>query len=202
MLFEQELWWLLSPPPPSVSIVPWLRSLWCVQPEVSCQKTLMSEEGRRGEGSGCVRRKGRARKGPEENPSFSRLELNLTNLTQLPLMLQSPSLISLPFLSLYLLPLIFSLSAHFSMPLTHIWAASHTLRLQLGKIPVSRVVSIWHRASRPLRHSPLPPHPALLVTWDNWGRNPDRKTGSGSRSKLRTGDERMFLKLYFPKRKE
>lgn len=85
-------------------------------------------------GAGVFERKGRARKGPEENPSFSRLELNLTNLAQLPLMLQSPVLISFSFLSLYLLPLIFSLSAHFSMPLAHIWAASHTLRLQLGKI--------------------------------------------------------------------
>lgn len=87
----------------------------------------------------------------------------------------------------YLLSGPLSLSAHFS--LSHTLAGCvrlsrrlHT-RLQLGKIrrlpPFPRLVSIWHRASRPPRHSPVPPHSALLVTPDNWGRNPKFRNGGG-----------------------
>lgn len=48
----------------------------------------------------------------------------------------------------------------------------------------------------------MPPHPALLVTRDNWGWNPDRKeTDSGSRSEQNVGDEEMFLKLLLKKNK-
>lgn len=167
----------------------------------------MSEEGRRGEGSGCVRGKGGQEKGQKKIPHSREFGVYPISLNCHSCFSLHPSFPSPFFLSLYLLPLIFSLCAHFSVSLTHILAASHTLPLQLGKIqrllPFPRVVSIWHRASRPLRHSPVPPHPALLVTWDNWGRNPDRKTGSGSRSELRTGDEKMFLKLYpHPKKKK
>lgn len=66
-------------------------------------------EERRREGASVLEGKGEREKGPEENPSFSRV-LNLPNLTQLPLILQSASFISSPFLSLYLPPLILSLS--------------------------------------------------------------------------------------------
>ena len=90
--------------------------------------------------------KGRVRKGPEENPSFS-LELrvypiSLSTATH-PSVSIPPFLSLFPPLSLYLLPLIFpplrpsSLFAYFSLSLTHTHTsepASHTLRLQLGKI--------------------------------------------------------------------
>lgn len=39
------------------------------------------------------------------------------------------------------------------------------------------------------------------MTWDNWGRNPNPpkkgKNDSGFALSEHTGDERMFLKLYF-----
>lgn len=67
-------------------------------------------------------------------------------------------------------------SLHISLSHTHARLSSqpHTpaaIRQDSVSASISRVVSIWHRASRPLRHSPVPPHSALLVTRDNWGRN-------------------------------
>lgn len=134
---------------------------------------------------------GRARKGPEENPSFSRV-LTLPNLTQLPLFLPSPSLISSPFLFSFVVShLLFlclpfldpsSLCTFLSVSHVHLSSQAHTpaaIRQDSAPVCISRAVSIWHRASRPLRHSPVPPHPALLVTWDNWRRNSDGKLALG-----------------------
>lgn len=138
-------------------------------------KTLMSEEGRRGRAMSML---GRLRKGPEENPSFSQVR-SLLILTRLPLIRRSPSLISFPLLPFYLLPLIFSLTlitlcTFLSHTHARLSSQPHTpaaIRQDSVSASISRVVSIWHRASRPLRHSPVPPHSALLVTRDNWGRN-------------------------------
>lgn len=79
------------------------------------------------------------------------------------------------------------------------------IRQDSASASISRVVSIWHRAFRPMWHSPVPPHPALLVTWDNWGKNPGiqkQKKKKEREKKNRTlglalskhaGDERMFF---------
>lgn len=181
-------WALVAPlsPAPSLSASPRLRSLWCVQPEVSCQE--FDEWGGEWVSWGG---KGRARKGPEENPSFSRV-LTLPNLTQLPLFLPSPSLISSPFLFSFVVShLLFlclpfldpsSLCTFLSVSHVHLSSQAHTpaaIRQDSAPVCISRAVSIWHRASRPLRHSPVPPHPALLVTWDNWRRNSDGKLALG-----------------------
>lgn len=83
-----------------------------------------------------------------------------------------------------------SLTAHFflSHTQTHLSSQPHTpaaIRQDSASASISRVVSIWHQASRPPRHSPVPPHPALLVTWDNWGgnRKKRKKKGGGGREK-------------------
>lgn len=81
--------------------------------------------------------------------------------------------------------------------------APAAIRRDSASDSISRLVSIWHRASRPLRHSPVPPHSSLLVTWDNWGRNPTFENG-GEKITLglavsSTQDINMFLKVYFKK---
>lgn len=68
-------------------------------------------------------------------------------------------------------------------------ASAHpaAIRQDSASASISRLVSIWHRASRPLRHSPVPPHSALLVTPDNWRRNPKFRSGWGWEEKLTSG---------------
>ena len=191
---ERKLWWPLSLSPPlSVSVVPRLCSLWCVQPEVSCQKTLMSEEGRRGERGGreCVREGGeregkkRARRKSlilSRAPSLPNLSLNCHSSFSLHPPVSFPFSSSFSLFAASHLPssqtlITLCIFLSLSHTHTHIWASQpHTpaaIRQDSASASISRAVSIWHRASRPLRHSPVPPHPALLVTWDNWGRNPD-----------------------------
>lgn len=84
----------------------------------------------------------------------------------------------------YLLPLIFRLAL--SLPARSLpparalkQASAHpaAIRQDSASASISRLVSIWHRASRPVRHSPVPPHSALLVTPDNWRRNPKFRSG-------------------------
>lgn len=138
---------------------------------------------------------------PQQTP-FSRVR-SLPNLSQPPLILQSPFLIFCPpsplslFVASHLLPL--SDPHHSQHIAQNLSSQPHTqaaIRQDSASASISRVISIWQRASRLLRHSPVPPHPALLVTWDNWGRNPDCETDCGSRSEQHAGDQRMFLKLY------
>lgn len=134
---------------------------------------------------------------------------SLPNLSQPPLILQSPFLIFCPpsplslFVASHLLPL--SDPHHSQHIAQNLSSQPHTqaaIRQDSASASISRVISIWQRASRLLRHSPVPPHPALLVTWDNWGRNPDCETDCGSRSEQHAGDQRMFLKLYQKKKKK
>lgn len=86
-------------------------------------------------------KKGSVRKGPKENPSFSRV-LSLPNLSQLPLILQSPSPISFPFLSLYVLPLIFSHSLSLSLRTS---LAAH--------FSLSQFFSLFRTSEQPATHS-------------------------------------------------
>lgn len=128
-------------------------------------------------------------KGPEGNPSCSRTQSFLP-LSRLPLILQSPSHL----FSSYLLPLIFYLTLFAVCTfLSHTHTGSHarafkqasahpaTIRQDPASASISRLFSIWQRACRPLRHSPVPPHSALLVTPDNWGRNPKFRNGGGKK---------------------
>lgn len=96
MLFEQELFggWLPSPLL-SCSVL-----MCAARSQLSKgfdERGGKKKKRRKKREMGGGRERGGVRKGPKENPSFSRV-LSLPNLTRLPLILQSPSLISFPLL--------------------------------------------------------------------------------------------------------
>lgn len=132
-----------------------------------------------------------ARRGPEENPSFS----GASEFTRFHSTATHPS-VSIPhFFPLFAL-FIWCLSSsrslsdphhslRGSLSFTHVSSQpatlthTHSPKLQLGKIQrLPLFPESFQFGTEPLghlRHSPVPPHPALLVTWDNWGRDPDRE---------------------------
>lgn len=179
MLFRQELWWLPSPLF-SVSVVP-----GSAPSDVCSQKSAVKDFDERGgmKGAGGGRRKSLIL------PSWEFTHSQPTA-THAPLSIR-PSFLSLSSPFIYCLSsslsdphLSLSLSFARSVSLTHrhtltcacarLSSQPHTpatIRQDSASASISRVVSIWHRAFRPLRHSPVPPHSALLVTRDNWARN-------------------------------
>lgn len=213
-MFGQELWWLLS------LLFSLSQSCPSSAPSDVCsQKSAVKDFDERGgkkrEGHEYVREaKKRARRKSLILPS-SEFTHSHSTATHPPVSIphffpSSPFL----FIASHLLSLtLITLCTFLSHTHAHLSSQPHTpaaIRQDSASASISRVVSIWHRASRPLRHSPVPPHSALLVTRDNWGRNSKfqkrkkkKKTDCGSRSEQHTGYERMFLKLYyFTKKKE
>lgn len=167
--------------PPCLLVAQLCRSLMCAA-RSQLSETLMSEEG----SSKSVRQRGKLGKRGQRKIPFG---VSLSP-CRLPLILQSPSHLSL-FIASYLAPDPFhSLRALFILSLSHArafkQASAHpaAIRRDSESASISRLVSIWHRASRPVRHSPVPPHSALLVTPDNWRRNPKFRRG-------RRGDRRL-----------
>lgn len=122
----------------SVSVVPQLCALWCVQPEVSCQRLWWARREEEG-GRECVRGKGRLRKRARRKSlilpisEFSHSQSTATHSSaSIPHFFRSSLFL---FIASHLLSLtLITLCTFLSLSHTHVWADSHTPPLQLGKI--------------------------------------------------------------------
>lgn len=158
--------WRVKPP----CLLVELRCSWMCASRSQLSGTLRSERGREG---------GSSKRGKLGKRGLKKILLGVFSLP-----VGCLSFFSLHRIFPYLLPLIFRLAPSLPPRAPHParafkQASAHPAAISQDSpsASISRLVSIWHRASRPVRHSPVPPHSALLVTPDNWRRNPKFRRG-------------------------